>query len=159
MCFTFIFLSLTLLIFFNRIVVQTLLAFPSQYGQLNFHRLYFLFSSVHSLSHVQLFETPWTAACQASLSITNSQSFLKLMSIESVMLSRHLILCHPLLLLPSIFLRIRVISNESVLCIRWPKYWPLQSGALFPSPQFLVAALPVYFLEHVIPGGSVFPFP
>ena len=66
---------------------------------------------------------PWTAARQASLSITNSQSLLKLMSIESVMPSNHLILCHPLLLLPSIFPSIRVFSNESVLCIRWPKYW------------------------------------
>ena len=66
--------------------------------------------------------TPWTAACQASLSITNSQSLLKLMSIESVMPSNHLILCHPLLLLPSIFPSIRVFSNESVLCIRWPQY-------------------------------------
>ena len=135
MCFTFIFLSLTLLIFFNRIVVQTLLAFPSQYGQLNFHRLYFLFSSVHSLSHVQLFETPWTAACQASLSITNSQSFLKLMSIESVMLSRHLILCHPLLLLPSIFPSIQVLSNESVLHISWPKCWNL-SFSISPSNEY-----------------------
>ena len=77
-----------------------------------------LFSSV---SHVPLCN-PWTAACQASLSITNSQSLIKLMSIESVMLSNHLILCHPLLLLPSIFPNIKVFSNESVL-IRWPKYW------------------------------------
>ena len=67
--------------------------------------------------------TPWTAADQASLSITNSQSLLKLMSIQSVMPSNHLILCHPLLLLPSIFPSIRVFSSESVLCIRWPKYW------------------------------------
>ena len=77
-------------------------------------------SSVQSLSHVRLFGTPWTAACQASLSITYSQSLLKLMSIELVMPSNHLILCHPLLLLPSIFPSIRVFSNESVLCIRWP---------------------------------------
>ena len=74
-------------------------------------------------SRVQLFATPWTAAHQVSLSITNSQSLLKLMSIESVMPSNHLILCHPLLLLPSIFSSIRVFSKESVLCIRWPKYW------------------------------------
>ena len=80
-------------------------------------------SSVQSLSRVQLFATPWTAAHQASLSITNSQSLLKLMSIELVMPSNHLILCHPLLLLPWIFLSIRVFSSESVLCIRWPKYW------------------------------------
>ena len=81
------------------------------------------FSSIQSLSHVWLFATPWTAACQASLSITNSWSLLKLMSIESVRPSNHLILCHPLLLLPSIFPSIRVLFNESVLLIRWPKYW------------------------------------
>ena len=80
------------------------------------------FSSVQLLSHVRLFATPWTAACQASLSITNSWSLPKLMSIESVMPSSHLILCHPLLLLPSIFASIRVFSNESALRIRWPKY-------------------------------------
>ena len=80
------------------------------------------FSSVQSLSRVQLFATPWTAAHQASLSITNSQSLLKLMSIESVMPSNHLILCRPLLLPPSVFPSIRVFSRESVLNIRWPKY-------------------------------------
>ena len=79
--------------------------------------------SVHLLSHIQLFGTPWTAARQVSLSITNSQSFLKLMSINSVMPSNRLTLCHPLLLLSSIFPIIRVFSNKSVLCIRWPKYW------------------------------------
>ena len=83
----------------------------------------FQFSSVQSLSRVRLFVTPWIAACQASLSITNSQSSLRLMSIESVMPSSHLILCRPLLLLPSVFPSIRVFSNESVLHIRWPKYW------------------------------------
>ena len=77
---------------------------------------------VQSPSRVRLFATPWTAARQASLSITNSQSSLRLTSIESVMPSSHLILCHPLLLLPSIFPRITVFSNESVLCIKWPKY-------------------------------------
>ena len=81
------------------------------------------FSSVRSLSHVRIFVIPWTAACRASLSITNSQSLLKLMSIDSVMSSNHLILCRPLFLLSSIFLNIRVFSNESVLHIRWPKYW------------------------------------
>ena len=81
------------------------------------------FSSVQLLSHVRLFATPWTAACQASLSITNSQSPPKLMSIVLVMPSSHLIHCCPLLLLPSIFPSIRVFSNESALCIRWPKYW------------------------------------
>ena len=81
------------------------------------------FSSVQSLSRVRLFVTPWTAACHAFLSITNSRSLLKLMSIKSVMPSNHLILFHPLLLLPSILPSIRVFSNESVLRIRWPKYW------------------------------------
>ena len=80
-------------------------------------------SSVQSLSRVRLFVTPWTTAHQASLSIASSWSLLKLMSSESVMPSSHLILCHPLLLLPSIFPSIRVFSNESVLRIRWPKYW------------------------------------
>ena len=82
-----------------------------------------LFSSVQSLSHVQLFGTPWTVARQASLSITNSQSLLKLISIELVIPYNHRILCHPLLLPPSIFPSIRVFSYESVLHIRWPKYW------------------------------------
>ena len=81
------------------------------------------FSSVQSLSYVQLFATPWITACQASLSITNSRSPPKPMSIESVMPSNHLILCRPLLLLPSIFPGITVFSNESALRIRWPKYW------------------------------------
>ena len=80
------------------------------------------FSSVHSLSRVQLCATPWTAAHQASLTITNYRSLLKLMSIESVMPSSHLILCPPLLLLPSIFPSIRVFSKEPLLRIRWPKY-------------------------------------
>ena len=84
---------------------------------------YSVFSSVQSFSHVLLFVTPWTAACQASLSITNSQNLLKFMSIELVMQSNHLILCHPLLLLPLIFPSIRVFSNESALHIRWLKYW------------------------------------
>ena len=83
-------------------------------------------SSVQSLSHVRLFATPWTAGHQASLSIINSRSLLKLLSIESVMPSNQLILCCPLLLPPSIFPSIRVFSNESVLCIRWPKYWEFQ---------------------------------
>ena len=80
-------------------------------------------TSVQWLSHVWLFAAPWTAAHQASLSITNAQTLLKLMSLELVIPSSHLILCCPLFLLPSIFPRIRVFSNESVLCIRWPKYW------------------------------------
>ena len=82
-----------------------------------------MLSVVQSLSHVQLLATPWTAARQPSLSITNSWTLLKLTSIDSVMLYSHLILCCPLLLLPSIFPSIRVFSNESVLHIRWPKYW------------------------------------
>ena len=82
-----------------------------------------VFSSVQSPSRVRLFVTPWTAAHQASLSITNSRSLPKLMSIELVMPSNHLILCHPLLLLPSTFSNIRVFSNKSALRIRWPKYW------------------------------------
>ena len=92
-------------------------------------------SSVQSLSRVRLFATPWTAARQASLSITNSQSLRKLMSIASVMPSNHLILCRPLLLLPLIFPSIRVFSNESVLCIRWPKYWSF-SFRINPSNQY-----------------------
>ena len=88
--------------------------------------------SVQSLSRVRPFATPWTAARQASPSITNSRSLLKLMSMESVMPSNHLTLCHPLLLLPSIFPSIRVFSNESVLYIRWPKYW---SFGLIISPS------------------------
>ena len=94
------------------------------------------FCSVQSLSRVRLFATPWTAAVhQGSLSITNSRSLLKLMSIESGMLSNHLILCHPLLLPPSIFPRIRVFSNESVLRIRWPKYWSF-SFRISPSNEY-----------------------
>ena len=85
--------------------------------------IYFQFSSVQSLSRVQLFATPQTAARQASLSITNSGSLLKPMAIESVMPSNHLIPCRPLLLLPSIFPSIGVFSNESALRMRWPKYW------------------------------------
>ena len=93
------------------------------------------FSSVQSLSRIQLFVTPWTIARQASLSITNSQSLLKLMSIESVMPSSHLILCRPLLLLPSIFPSKRVFSNKSVLCSRWPKYWSF-SLSISPSNEY-----------------------
>ena len=93
------------------------------------------FSSVQSLSRVRLFATPWTAVRQASLSITNSQSLLKLKSITSVMPSNHLILCRPLLLPPSIFPSIRVFSNESVLCIRWPKYWSF-SFSIIPSNEY-----------------------
>ena len=98
-----------------------------------FHRGSAQFSSVQLLSRVQLFVTPWTAARQASLSITNSRSPPKPMSIESVMPSNHLILCHPLLLPPSIFPSIRVFCNESVLCIRWPKDW---NFSISPSSEY-----------------------
>ena len=94
-----------------------------------------MFSSVQLLSHVWLFATLWTVACQVSLSITNSRSLLKCKSIESVMPSSHLILCHPLLLPPSIFPSIRVFSNESVLHIRWPKYWSF-SFSISPSNEY-----------------------
>ena len=93
----------------------------------------FLFSSVQSLSHVWLFVTPWTVARQASLSITNSWSLLKLLSFESMMPSNHFILCLPLLLLPSIFPSIRIFSNESVLCIRWPKFRDSASASVLPK--------------------------
>ena len=93
-----------------------------------------LISSVQSLSHVRLFATPWTAACQASLSITNYRSSLKLMSIKSVMPSSHLILCGHLLLLPPIPPSIRVFSNESTLHMRWPKYWSF-SFSISPSNE------------------------
>ena len=96
--------------------------------------VYLVFSSVQSLSRVQLFTTPWIAARQASLSITNSQSSLRLMSIKSVMPSSHLILCRPLLLLPPIPPSIRVFSNESTLCVRWPKYWS-SSFSIIPSKE------------------------
>ena len=98
-------------------------------------RLHVQFSSVQSLSHVQLFVTPWTTACQVFLSITNSQSLFKLMSIELVTPSNHLTLCRPLLLLPLIFPSIRVFSKESVLRIRWPKYWSF-SFSLSPSNEY-----------------------
>ena len=95
----------------------------------------FRFSSVQLLSRVQLFATPWTAARHTTLSITNSQSLLKLMSVELVMPSNHLILCRPLLLLPSIFPSIRVFSNESFLHIWWPKYWSY-SFSISPSSEY-----------------------
>ena len=103
--------------------------FPLPISNFNFRTL----SSVQSLSRVRLFVTPWTAAHQGSLSITNSWSLLKLLSIESVVPSNHHILCHPLLLLPSIFPSIRVFSSESVLRIRWPKYW---SFSISPSNEY-----------------------
>ena len=111
------------------------------------------FSSVQSLSHVRLFVTPWTAAHQASLSITNSRSLPKLMSIESVMPSNHLILCHPLLLLPSIFHSIRIFANESVLHIRCPNYWSF-SFNISPSNEYsgLISFTMDWFDLLAVPG-------
>ena len=114
-----------------------------------------LFSSIQSLSRVRLFATPWTAARQASLSITNSRSLLKLMSIDSVMPSNHLILCRPLLLPPSIFPSIRVFTHESVFHIRWPKYWSfsfnISPSNEYSSLQMVIAAMKLkdtYSLEE-----------
>ena len=109
------------------------------------------FSSVQLLSRVWLFATPWTAACQASLSITNSQSLPKFMSIEVVMPSNHPILCRPLLSLPSIFPSIRVFSNESALPIRWPKYWPF-SFIISPSNEHpgLISLAPFKRLQRTL---------
>ena len=112
-----------------------------------------VFSSVQSLSHVWLFVTTWTAAHQPSLSITKSQSLLKLVSVESVMSSNHLILCCPLLLLPSIFPSIRVFPIESVLYIRWPKYWSF-SFSISPSNEY--SGL-ISFREVLEPGIRRFP--
>ena len=113
------------------------------------------FSSVQSLSRVRLFATPWIAARQASLSITNSWSSLKPMSIESVMPSSHLILCHPLLLLPSIFSSIRVFSNESALRIRWPKYWSfsfnISSSIEYPG----LVSFRMYWLHLLAVQGTI----
>ena len=115
----------------------------------------FLFSSVQSLSCVRLFATPWTAACQASLSITNSRSLLKLMSIELVMPSNHLILCHPLLLSLSIFPSIRVFSNELALRIRWPKYWSF-SFNISPSIEHPgLISFKMDWLDHLAVQGTL----
>ena len=114
-----------------------------------------MFSSVQSLTRVWLFATPWTAAHQASLSITNSQSVLKLMSIELVMPYNHLILYRPLLLLPSIFPSIRVFSNESVLCIRWPKYWSF-SFSISPSKEYSgLIAFKIDWLDFLAVQGTL----
>ena len=110
-------------------------------------------SSVQLLSCVWLFATPWTAARQASLSITSSRSLLKLMSTESVMPSNHLILCRPLLLLPSIFPSIRVFSNESVLRIRWPNYWSF-SFSISPSDEYSglipLGGMSVFYIASIV---------
>ena len=118
--------------------------------------LAYQFSPVQSLSRVQLFVTPWTAAYQASLSITNSWSLLKLMSIQSVMPSNHLILCCPLLLLPSIFPSVRVFSNESVLGIRWPEYW---SFTFSISPSNLISFRMDWFDLLAVQGTLKSPTP
>ena len=110
------------------------------------------FSSVQSLSHASFSATPWTAALQASLSITNSQCLLKLRSIESVMPSNHLLLCHPLLLSPSIFSTIRVFSNESALHIRWPKYWSF-SFSIRPSKGLI--SFRMDWLDHLAVQGTL----
>ena len=110
----------------TRLLCSVLLSLPKDSPQ---------FSSVQSLSRIRLFVTPWTAAWQASLSITNSQRLLKLLSIETVMPSNHLILCHPLLLPSSIFPSIRIFSNESVLWLKWPKYWSF-SFNISPSNEY-----------------------
>ena len=126
------------------------------------------FSSGQSLSHIQIFETPWTAARRTSLDITNPLSLLKLMSIESVKTSNQIILCRPLLFLPSIFPSIRVFSNEPVLCIRWPKYWSF-SFNISPSNEysglisfrmdwldlFAVQGTPKSLLQHHSPKASI----
>ena len=120
------------------IVVRTKVVFVKTHQNVHLkwkHLIICKFSSVQSLSHVPLFVTPWTAAHQASLSITTSWSLLKLMLVESMLPSNHLILCHPLFLLPSIFPIIRAFSNESVLCIRWPKYWSF-SFSISPSNEY-----------------------
>ena len=114
---------------------------------------YYRNAVVQLLSHVQLFVTPQTAARQASLSFTISQSLFKLMSIESVMSSKHLILCHPLLLLPSVFPRIRVFSNELGHCIRWPKYWNFSfSISLFNEYSGLISFRIDWFYHFAVQG-------
>ena len=112
-------------------------------------------SSVQSLSRVQVFSTPWTAARQPSLSITNFQSLPKPMSIELVMPSSHLILCHPLLLLPSIFPSIRVISNESALCIRWPKYWSFSFNISPSNEHSGMISFRIHWLDLLAGQGTL----
>ena len=116
--------------------LQSLRITPTRPSRSSFPAFPLASSSVQLLSRVRLFSNPWTAACQASRSITNSQSLLKLMSIESVMPPNHLISCHPLLLPPSMFPSIRVFSNESALRVRWPKYWSF-SFSISPSKSSL----------------------
>ena len=112
-------------------------------------------SSVQLLSRVRFFVTPWTAACQASLSVTNSQSFLKLMSVKSVMPSNHIILCHPLLLLASIFPSIRVFSNKSALCIRWAKCWSFSFNISASSEYSRLISFRVDWLDLLAVQGTL----
>ena len=115
----------------------------------------YTFSSVQSLSHVQLFVTPWTAARQACLSITNSRSLFKLMSIELVMPSYYLILCRPLLLPPSIFHSIRDFSNESVLRIRWPKYWSFSFSISHPNEYSVLISFTIDWFDFLAVQGTL----
>ena len=117
--------------------------------------IYGIFSSVQSLSRVRLFATPWTAARQASLSITKSWGLLKLVSIESVMPSNHLILCHPLLLLPSIFPSVRVFSNQSVLCIMGPKYWSFSFSISLSSEYSWLISFRMDWLDLLAVQGTL----
>ena len=120
-----------------------------------FFKVYFSLGKWKFLSRVWLFVTPWTVACQDSLFITTSQNLLKLMSFESVMPSNHLILCHPFLLLPSIFPRIRVLSNESVLHIRWPKFWSF-SFSISPSSDYSgLISYRVDWVDHLVVQGTL----
>jgi len=131
--------------------------FPQQMkkGTKNHRHNNWCFSSVQLLSHVRLFATPWTAAHPTSLSITNSQSLLRLMSIESVMTPNHLMLCRPLLLPPSVFPSIRAFSNESVLCIRWPKYWSFSFNISHPNEYSGLISLRMYWLDLLAVQGTL----
>ena len=127
---------------------------PSTLGEINSVSLLLVLSSVQSLSRVRLFATPWIAACQASLSITNSWTLLKLMSIESVMPSNHLILCRPLLL-PSIFPSIKAFSSESILHIKWPKNWSF-SFSISPSNEYSgLSSLRIGWLDLLAVQGTL----
>ena len=110
--------------------------------------------SVQLLSHFQLFATPWTATCQASLSIASSQRLIKLMSMETVMPSNHLILCYPLLLLPSIFPSIRVFFNELVLRMRWPKYWSF-SFSISPNEYSGLISFRIHWFDFLAVQGTL----
>ena len=120
-----------------------------------FLKIFFISYSVQSLSHVRLFGTPWTAVRQASLSVTNSQSLPKLMSIKSVMPSNYLILCHPFLLPPSILPSNRIFSNESALCIRWPKYWSFSFSMSPPNEYSELISFRLDWLNLLAVQGSL----